>query len=129
MIQRKAIRLENTDMADIKKMREAFNLVGGEHSREALPSVRGRETTHPDHKPFNYIFANDFTKDNVLDALAFIYLRKLELYASAAEVEKAGGSTMMGDGIRGSADLAIRLAEEFLSNLEQDLADFDLVDA
>ena len=123
MIKRTAIRLENTDMADIRKMREAFNLVGGEHSRESPPKAHGRETTHPDHKAFNYIFANDFTKENVLDALAFIYLRKLELYHSATEIEKAGGSTVMGDGIRGSADLAIRLAEEFLANLEQDLAE------
>ncbi len=129
MIQRTAIRLENTDLADVGKMREAFNLVGGEHSREPVPKAHGRETTHPDHKPFNYIFANDFTKANVMDALAFIYLRKLELYASADDVEKGSGPKGMAEGIRASADLSIRLAEEFLSNLEQDLAAYELVDA
>lgn len=130
MIIRTAIRLESTDMADPRKMREAFNLVGGEHSREPLAKTHGRDTVHPDHKPFNHIFANDFTKDNVLDALAFIYLRKLELYENAAEIEKDGGHALtMAAGIRSSADLAVRLSEEFLTNLEQDLAAHDLVDA
>ncbi len=125
MIIRTAIRLENTDMADIKRMHDAFNLVGGEHSREAPPKTHGRATTHPDHKPFNHIFANDFTKENVLDALAFIYLRKIELDASAAEIEP--DMPGMADGIRSNANLAVRLAEEFLANLEEDLND-DLID-
>ena len=124
MIQRTAIRLESTDMADVRKMREAFNLVGGEHSREAPPKANGRETTHPDHKAFNHIFANDFTMQNVLDAVGFIYLRKVELFETAAEVEKGGGPKGMADGIRSSANLAIRLAKEFQTSLEQDLADY-----
>lgn len=69
MITRNSIRLENTDSADAKKLREALNLVGGEHSREPLPKQHGREMVHPDLKPFNHIFANDFTMMDVIESL------------------------------------------------------------
>lgn len=124
MITRNAIRLENTDMADPKKLREALNLVGGEHSRDPLPKAHGREQVHPDLKPFNYIFSNDFTMMDVIKAVAFIYSRKIELYESAADIEKdmpvGGNATVMADGIRASADLACRIADDFLANLNED---------
>lgn len=120
MIVRQAIRLENTDLASVSKLRAAFNLVGGEHSREALPEVRGKPATHPDHKCFNFIFSNDFALDNVEDAVAFIKLRHIELYASADDVAK--DMPVMADGIRASADLAVRLADEFVADLREDMA-------
>lgn len=120
MITRNAIRLENTDSADPKRLREALNLVGGEHSREPLPKQNGRDVIHPDLKPFNYIFSNDFTMMDVIKSLAFIHVRKLELYESAAELDQ--DMPVMAQGIRANADLAVRLAEEFLANLNEDRA-------
>ena len=61
MITRNSIRLENTDSADAKKLREALNLVGGEHSRESLPKQHGRE---------------DFTMMDVIESLALANLNE-----------------------------------------------------
>lgn len=110
----------HVESSDLNKLRDAFNLVGGERSREVFVGELGKTSTHPDHKCFSHIFSNSFTLMNVREAVDFIKLRHIELYDLA---EQTGAIVpLMADGIRANADHAVLLAEEFSDHLTSMIA-------
>ena len=122
---RTEIRIESHDMARQDMLTQAYTLVGGPHPDE-------RKSGDFDHftvdevKMFVKIKANIFTLDEVRHAVKIIHRRRREMYRDAETLEvftdpkiQAGWA----NGVKASADLAVRLADDFLSNIMTDLED------
>jgi hypothetical protein len=117
---RHAIRLDNTDTANPRHMFEALNLSGG---KDVAPD------DHPGLRAFRVISANDFSMADVQTAISYLEERRVALYAQADEILADRGSSafdrnrsaVLAEGIRASADHALRLAHKFADDLGDDL--------
>lgn len=127
------IRLDSRDAANPKRLREAYNLVGGPSPSERTRANENRRN-HQEHdyehftfeevKLFSRIEGNVFTLDEAKRAVAVIKRRRDELHRDADTLEVFIDPKMQktwGDGLKANADLAVRLAEDFLADLHDDL--------
>lgn len=120
------ITLDNTDMADPRRLGDAFNLVGG--SRDKVEARQGRSgELSPEAKEaklFGKIGANQFTFEDAQRAVRVIGRRGSELLSKLNEpvfLDEQLQKTWA-DGIRANVAHALRLAEGFLDDLRGDLA-------
>lgn len=107
------IRIEAHDMASVGKLEQAFNLVGG----HALPE--------DDKKPFGRIRGNNFSFSDAQAAVAAIKKRTDDLLHEANSNEiflDPQLQALWAEGVRGTAELATRLASEFMDDLREDMA-------
>lgn len=106
------ISLESGDCCSVTKLEGAYNLIGG------------FELATADQKPFGRIRGNDFTMGDARRAVAIVHRRSAEMLTKAdtAEVFKDPKlQAFWADAERSTARLAVRHADQFLDDLEDDL--------
>lgn len=107
------IRIERHDLASAAKLDQAYNMVGGHDFPEEVQKVFGR------------IRGNDFALADVRAAAAAIRARAVEMRARAESAEVFLDPKLQAtwaEGVRASAALGERLLDEFVSDLDQDIA-------
>jgi len=123
------IRLDIGDMADPRRLADAYNLVGGATEQEKAESRKRRDRSYPheehEHKPFGRIAGNDFTMEDVRQAVETIKRRRDNLIENLDDPVFLSPNLQQtwADGVRANAEHAVRLAEEFMENLKEDLND------
>jgi len=122
------ITLSNCDLANVNHLLQAWNLVGGarDGAKKEAKNNRPRDLSRDalEAKLFGKIGANQFTFEDITTAVAIIRRRRDEL------LELCDGGQVFTDpklhevwanGVRANANHAVRMAEDFVENLREDL--------
>jgi hypothetical protein len=119
------LRVESHDMARLDQIQQACNLVGADHPpTDAVASRRGEDPQEWERiiKVFGRLRGNDFTLEDAIEAVAIIRRRRDELVNQAEPVfDNPMQDKVWKDGIRANSNQAVRMAEQFLADLNEDI--------
>jgi predicted 2-oxoglutarate/Fe(II)-dependent dioxygenase YbiX len=126
MRQQVLITLSKEDTANVRHLMEAWNLVGGpkDGAKQEAKSRRRHELDQDalEAKLFGKISTNQFTIDDVREAVAIIERRRRELYANCEDPVFLDPKLqdVWATGVKANADAAVRMAKNFLEDVKQD---------
>jgi hypothetical protein len=121
------ITLSSSDRARLSHLSNAWNLVGGNrHGAKHEAQSRRRDELGPaalEAKLFGKIATSQFTMSDVRQAVAIIQKRRDALHASCADevFTDAKLQQVWADGVKANSDHAVRLANQFMNDLKDDL--------